>query len=256
MIRLTRLPSPFVDAIPLVLLPGWGMSSSVWEELLPTLTRRFEVAQVDWDESVPEREWPKVLAMLAETMGRPAIWMGWSLGGQLALDLADRYPASVIALVMIASNPAFVQRDGWACGMSREVFADFRAQVAQDASTALSRFAGLQAQGGASSRTETKRLRAMLDRQLSGEFLLLTLALLESLDLREAWARVDVPVLSVLGRHDALVPVSLAPSLARLNERAQVRIVESAHAPQISVPTLLLDALEGMLTGTGIAHER
>src|SRR5258708_6673477 len=42
--------------------------------------------------------------------------LGWSLGGQFALDLAAALPAGIERLVLISTTPKFVAEPGWRCG--------------------------------------------------------------------------------------------------------------------------------------------
>lgn len=42
-----------------------------------------------------------------------AIWLGWSLGGLVASQIALTHPERVQALVTVASSPCFSARDEW-----------------------------------------------------------------------------------------------------------------------------------------------
>ncbi len=49
-----------------------------------------------------------------------ALWLGWSLGGLVALRAALDYPANVRGLVMIASSPRFVSAPDWPHGVAAD----------------------------------------------------------------------------------------------------------------------------------------
>ena len=57
-----------------------------------------------------------------------AIWLGWSLGGLVASQIALTHPERVLALVTVASSPCFSARDEWP-GIKPDVLAGFQQQL-------------------------------------------------------------------------------------------------------------------------------
>lgn len=107
----------------LVLLHGWGLASEIWEPLLPQLTEHYRLTLIDLPGlgrspslALMERE-QVVDALLARAPSR-ALWLGWSLGGSLALAAAARAPERVSGLMLLAATPCFVQRDAWPWAMA------------------------------------------------------------------------------------------------------------------------------------------
>ena len=72
------------------------------------------------------------LADMAEVVLRQApdkaIWLGWSLGGLVASQIALTHPERVLALVTVASSPCFSARDEWP-GIKPDVLAGFQQQL-------------------------------------------------------------------------------------------------------------------------------
>ncbi|HEV2284607.1 MAG TPA: alpha/beta fold hydrolase, partial [Steroidobacteraceae bacterium] len=105
----------------LVLLHGWGMNLKVWDGLAAALGRRFRVIAIDlpghggseWDSSAPHpaAQVFRVHETLAPLTTRYHL-LGWSLGGQFALDLAAALPAAVERLVLVATTPRFLAGPG------------------------------------------------------------------------------------------------------------------------------------------------
>ena len=101
----------------LVLLHGWGLNLRVWDGLVRELAPRFRVIAIDlpghgrsdWDPraSTPAAQAWRVHETLAPLTTRYAL-LGWSLGGQFALDLSAALPAGIERLALIATTPRFL----------------------------------------------------------------------------------------------------------------------------------------------------
>lgn len=72
-----------------------------------------------------------------------AVWLGWSLGGLVASQVAIMRPERVQALVTVASSPCFAARDDWP-GIKPEVLAGFQQQLSDDFQRTVERFLALQ----------------------------------------------------------------------------------------------------------------
>lgn len=102
---------------PLVLLHGFTGSVATWRPFLPALAARFDTIAIDlpghgatdapWD---PARyRMPRVVADLAVLLDRlsvgSAAWLGYSMGGRVALRFAVARPAQVAALILEGAAP-------------------------------------------------------------------------------------------------------------------------------------------------------
>ncbi|MCB1676625.1 MAG: alpha/beta fold hydrolase, partial [Halioglobus sp.] len=147
----------------LVLLHGWGANREIWRPLVARLRPWADTTLVDIPGCAPGLEPPQesgldaVLAALSACTAGPAVYVGWSLGGQLAIELALRDSARVAAVITICSNPRFVATDAWP-GMSGEVFGGFCASAAADPTAALRRFDSLQVAGARGPRALLRQL--------------------------------------------------------------------------------------------------
>ncbi|ODN67960.1 alpha/beta fold hydrolase [Methylophaga muralis] len=137
----------------LVMVHGWSMHSGVWQPLIELLADKFTLhlvdlpghGQSDWQAEALQIE--PLLAKLADSLPLTAHWLGWSLGGQLSLAFASRYPQRVNKLILLAANPKFVTSDDWHCAMDAAVFAVFAGQLDHNQRETLKRFVMLQARG-------------------------------------------------------------------------------------------------------------
>lgn len=240
------------EAPVLVLLHGWGMQSAVWETFMPLLTPHVHVRCID----LPGYGRSAAVAMpasldaladkLLEVAPARAVWLGWSLGGLVAMALAVRQPSRVSHLVLMAATPCFVQRDDWSCAMSQQDFAAFAEALQQDAEAALKRFLALQCHGAVSRKEDLRFLQSCLTQQPvpSVDALVRGLAMLKDNDRRTQMSSLSVPVLYLLGEQDALVPARIAPALSSLLPSSTIRVMEgAAHVPFLSHPQSCADAV-------------
>jgi pimeloyl-[acyl-carrier protein] methyl ester esterase len=229
----------------LVLLHGWGLHGGVWEPLLPELTPRFTVHVVD----LPGHGYSRGLAApsTAEEMARPilaslpqpATWLGWSLGGIVALAAARLAPATVQRLALVGATPKFAQSPDWPHGMPLDTLRAFADELERDYRGVLLRFLSLQLGNGEAQRALLRTLRASLFSrgEPSVASLRAGLAILEDSDLRASLGEIAAPALVVHGARDRLVPVEAGEHLAAHLRRATLRRLEAdGHAPFLSRP--------------------
>ncbi len=104
------------EAIPILFLHGFGSSLGQWRYVLEPLSARHGVYAVDLlgfgrSQKAPERYgaalWmAQVYDFWRSWINRPMILVGHSLGGSVALAIADTYPAIVQGLVLFTLPPS------------------------------------------------------------------------------------------------------------------------------------------------------
>lgn len=240
----------------LVLIHGWGMNSTVWSSLLEPLSQRYRFTLIEmpghgfseFDQACQGLDqW--VDAVLQAAPER-AIWIGWSLGSMLAQRAAVLAPERVEGLVSIAGTPRFVQADNWRNAMEQETLRRFATDLQTDHSKTLDRFLLLQAHGDTGVRKLLRPLRKDLNSRPSPskEALEAGLNLLLKVDLRTDLSRLQCPSMWLLGRRDALVPVSVSEDLRELLPEAEIHIFRhAAHLPMLSDQARCLELLHGFI---------
>lgn len=232
---------------PLHLLHGWGFDARVMQPLARTLEESYRVRAHD----VPgiTTSWPMTMTLsesakcLAGAVEPGAVVAGWSLGGNVAVQLAHEQPDRVAALILICCTPCFVVQPHWACGIDPGALTALRARLQEDAIAGLSKFASWCAMG---ERAVKKTRRTLLDYTLSARTspsaLACGLGLLQSLDQRELLAQIDCPVAMLFGGNDHLVPVVAADHCQSLSANIQVRVIEDCgHGLPVSLPSCVAE---------------
>ncbi len=227
----------------LVLLHGWGMNAAVWEPLLPRLQQDFRVTRVELpghgasplvSGGLPD--WAEACLAIAPAQ---AVWLGWSLGGQVALQAALLQPQRISQLALVTATPSFVQRDDWPSAMPAAVFGQFAAALGSDPAATLRRFLGLQVKGGEDARGLLRRLSAALEERPAAQLAGLEagLKILLDQDLRSRLGDLQVASHWLFGSRDTLVPAEVASVLPSLLPAARVSLLSGAgHAPFLSHP--------------------
>jgi pimeloyl-[acyl-carrier protein] methyl ester esterase len=190
-------------------------------------------------------------ARLVSVIDQPACWLGWSLGGLLAIKIAASYPEKVSGIISVAANPCFVQREGWLSGMDQDVYRQFKSALKISPQKTLSRFVMLQAQGSASSKAVFTQLKAIMTQRSqhiqSLPQLMTTLMLLEN-DLRDEWSRLCCPGLHIYGEDDALVPAAVAAAVKALKPAHQIVSVKGAgHVPFLTSPDVVIQSIQAFM---------
>jgi pimeloyl-[acyl-carrier protein] methyl ester esterase len=178
-----------------------------------------------------------------------ACWLGWSLGGLVALQIAISHPAQVSKLVLVASTPRFITASDWPNAIAPEILANFSETLKKDIAGTLRRFVLLQTQGGERAKEVTRTLLAHINPySLNNDGLDAGLVLLRDSDLRVNLSAICCPTLAIMGQQDTLVPVGVGEWISAQLPQGQVCTIAGAgHAPFLSHPQAFWDILRNFL---------
>ena len=207
----------------LVLLHGWGLNAQVWDCITPQLASHFTLHLVDLpgygrSGGFGAMSLEAMAQRVLEQAPPQAVWLGWSLGGLVASQVAIMRPERVQALVTVASSPCFAARDDWP-GIKPEVLAGFQQQLSDDFQRTVERFLALQTMGTESARQDARALK-------------------------QAVLSLPMLFLRLYGRLDGLVPRKIVPLLDDLwPESESILFDKAAHAPFVSHPAAFCEPL-------------
>ncbi len=245
------------DTVTCVFVHGWAMNSAVWDDVIQQLPDWINVVLVDLPghgsmANVEANSLDDYVQALTPLVHRPVLWVGWSLGGLAVLRLAELYPQRVAAALLVATNPCFVRRDDWSCGVDSAVFSQFENELNQQQKKTIRRFLALQVKGLPNAMKVVKKLQSSIEQrgEASSHALTVGLDILLKADLRDVVRNYVVhndavqhhvalnnkPLIHwCFGAKDSLVPNELAGVLEK--DFAQKNIVvnkQASHAPFIS----------------------
>ena len=237
------------DAPTLVLLPGWGFSSAVFSPLIEHLRDR-SIMTLDLPGYGEERGTPAPRDVILSQLPPVCDLMGWSLGGQVAMEIAATNPGRVRRLVLVATTPCFVRRRGWNAGTPRAMFDEFNWRLAQDPIATLKNFLSRVARGDANERSVLRKLRVAASRAAAPDVLALRagLDLLRDMDLRKQVPAIRVPTLVIHGTRDRVVPPAAGRWITRHIAGAKfAALPDAAHAPFLSDTATFIAAMTRFL---------
>lgn len=251
-------------ALPLVCIHGWGMNLRAFDPLRAELRREFSTWAIDlpghgrsgWDNARADLE--SQLQDVQSVLPARCVLVGWSLGGQIALELARRAPQQVRALVLIASTPRFTQAPDWPHGLDVATLDSFRALLARDWRQALRDFVQLQVRGSRHAEVTQRQLEnALQSHGLPREAALNAgLEMLARTDQRAVLSQISQPVLVVSGQHDHVTPQASGRWLADALPRAHfVQIARAGHVPLLSHVEEMAAALREFLREPNVQRE-
>lgn len=229
----------------LVMIHGWGMHSGVFEPVVAALAQHFTLVLIDLPGCgqtplavVPDYSLASLVAWINSLVEEPAYWLGWSLGGLIATQMALSHPEKVWGLIQVATTPCFLEKPHWP-GIAPAVMQQFYDNLMSDYAKTLQQFMMLQVFQCVDCKAQLAKIKIQLARchAPSAQTLTLSFDLLRTVDLRAAMVRLTCPVLAILGRLDALVPVRVAPQLQMLIPQLNTLILSRAsHMPFLSHP--------------------
>lgn len=250
----------FVDVVgdgpALTLLHGWGLNGGVWDGVRDALAQRFTLHIIDlpghgFSEAQSISTMDALVDSVAAVMPAKSHLLGWSLGGQLALEYARRHAQRVDALMLVATTPCFLQRHDWPHAVTADVLTDFGTRLSDNPALTIKRFLALQVLNQPQLRTTLAALQtAVSARGMPTQTALSqALALLATNDLRSHLPHIPHNTLVLQGSHDALTPAAAGQWLAAQLPRARHQLFQSAaHAPFLSHRDEFLAAVNGFLS--------
>ena len=229
----------------LVLLHGWAMHSGIWSSVQERLAQYFRLHLVDLPghglSPAPSintlNSLENMSRMVKEGLPESSIICGWSLGGQVAMELALCIPERIKKLILVSTTPSFVQRDDWKWGMEGDTLNLFIKNLKRDYVSTLNRFLSLQVRGGGNTSELLRKLRKSVfqEGKLNEAGLQMGIEILFASDMRKRIKDINRPVILLHGENDVIA----YPNAARwMHEHLQssklIMLPHCGHTPFLS----------------------
>jgi pimeloyl-[acyl-carrier protein] methyl ester esterase len=188
----------------------------------------------------------------------PALWLGWSLGGTIALTAALELPQQVRGLAMLCATPKFVRDAGWPHGADGPLVHQLASDLETDYHATIERFLALEAMGSADPRAELRHLRELVFARGEPDLRVLQegIRILETSDRRAALPDLRVPSAWISGRRDRLVPPQAMAWSASRCAGQYTDIQQAGHAPFFGHADAVARALQPLLAPSSLEQVR
>jgi pimeloyl-[acyl-carrier protein] methyl ester esterase len=220
-----------------ILLHGWGVSNTVWQNFADQLKGFDKVSMPCLYEVANETEDNKLesaATILSKKINSNSIIVAWSIGGQVATQLAS-ITNKVKAIVYIASPPCFINKDGWLNVMSKKNIEELQNRLSADTVRTLKYFSGLVAHGDVSVKNTNKILRNNLADEKYKTILSLWLKQMIETDQTKQFVDLTVPIQIILAENDSLINSNVESQIKELNVNVRSVVINNCgHAPFIS----------------------
>lgn len=231
------------------MLHGWGMNSAVFtplaQEIETSVTCHIKNLPGHGNAALANCSHSDSAAQIADAWIEQLIAaappqffvLGWSLGGLLAIKIAELYPRRVLGTLLIATAPKFVSTGNWQAIANSEM-SNFAQQLKRDPITTVRSFLALQCLGATDSKKSMRYLLYSLKKHGKPlpQALKQGLKLLKEMDMRQQYQSLH-PAAVIFGECDQLISSDTQQQMLKLNLKAQSSVIANAgHAPHLSHP--------------------
>jgi pimeloyl-[acyl-carrier protein] methyl ester esterase len=240
--------------IPLVMLHGWAMHGSIFNPLVDTLREHCTMYLVDLPGHGFSRDCglplePQACARAIADATPSAIWLGWSLGGLIALQGALDFPQQVRGLAMLCATPRFVSGENWPQGRDPALVRQLATDLESDYHATIERFLALEVMGSPDPKAELRKLRTEVFARGEPDLRVLQegIRVLDETDLRACLPQLKRNSWWSAGRLDRLVHPSAMEWSAQTAQGQFHVIARAGHAPFLSHADVVAQTLRPWL---------
>ena len=240
----------------LVVLHGWALHCGLFDGIAAALAERFRVHFIDLPGHGQNAANPlpadidTLAGEVLDAAPTHAHWLGWSLGGMVAMAAAARAPARVHRVVTVASSPRFIVGPDWPAAIPVATLDAMAASLQENFHLTVKNFLALQVLGDDQAFSLLRELRdkAYAHGEPKAASLANGLKILRDADLRPRLRDIRAPLLAIMGSRDRLAPPAAGQALANLvPDGRSLTLAKAAHAPFISHREEFLDAVFAFL---------
>jgi pimeloyl-ACP methyl ester carboxylesterase len=235
---------------PLVLIHGYPLDHSIWDEVAPYLEKDFDLIIPDLrgfgDSDVMEAD-DSIIGFATDIAGlltnlkiKKAYLAGHSMGGYVALAFAREYPQRVSGLAMISSQmlaDAPERKEG-RYATARQVLDEGMSGVVESMTPKLSADARIQ-----------EYVRGLISKQRPLGIFSALYAMADRPDSSDIFKAFGFPVVIIHGDADALIPVERGREMKAAHTAAHyAELAGAGHMPMMEQPQAVAEALQTFLS--------
>ncbi|WP_026885537.1 alpha/beta fold hydrolase [Clostridium beijerinckii] len=229
----------------LIMLPGWGMNSLVWNEFDKLLSNDFELVFIEWDNVFSLNQFKeKVINVIEQKQISTFSILGWSLGSLVAQDIASDNLFNIKNLILVGCTSSFIQHNenGYNIGLNKKIVERMKSKLYKNPQETLYDFYdAMFSKEEKLKNYNNEFLQTMKSntKNQSIDSLSLGLDYLIQKDLRTKLFRINVPLLIIQGEDDNICPLKGAEYIKNMSANSNIEIIRAAgHIPFFTNPNV------------------
>ena len=221
----------------LIFIPGWGTDSSIFNAVLNRL--KLQSTNIDWWNCLSNNADNNELYLELEASDDPAVIIGWSLGGIIALSAAIKYHKRISGLFLMSTTSRMIEDKGY-YGVSENIIKAMIHKLKRTPIETLKGFFSL------CTNDTDNAIPGMQDAALKikKEDLLSGLLCLKNTDVRKDLGKIKLPVRIIHVEKDRVVSVKNGIYLSEKLPFSGIEILqEGEHLFFHEAPSFLVDEI-------------
>ena len=226
---------------PIVMFHAWAMNLKIFQPFVELFNiKKYKFILINLPDIHNEMIWEQVIEQIDCSLKKISVsefdLFGWSLGGQIAIDIYFKNKTKVNQLYLVSTTPQFVNSEQWKLGLEKSVFENFSNGILSDLQKTLNKFFKLQLMG----QKNRKEHQVFLDLHISKEKInILSLHnYLKHMQMKnyfDAIQQISCQVNLISGKKDKIVPIGSQHELLKMvKNKRYLFIDEASHIPFLS----------------------
>ncbi len=227
------------------LLHGWAMSSGIFSVIIDDLAKDFRLLIPDLrghGTSAVGTTYTlndfaaDIIALFKYLKLDNCHLLGWSLGGQIAMQLVADKLLPVERLIVVSSTPKFCQATDWLHGLPEVQVRALQRQLRRNSTSTIAEFMQMMFSGEQDTSmhiVSTSKQRILPDNEAGMQ----SLETLKTADIRSRLSAINTPTMVQHGKLDIIIPAAAGEYIANNIHAAELIVWDDVgHVPFMSRP--------------------
>jgi pimeloyl-[acyl-carrier protein] methyl ester esterase len=227
---------------PIIFIHGWAMNKDVFKPFFKKLDKnKYQLLFFDLPEMDENDAWEKCINQINDEIQNYNFdsfdLFGWSLGGQVAIEIYRLNREKVKKIILASSTPIFVNNDLWKFGLNEVIFENFAKAIMSDQKKTLTNFFNLQLMGQENKKEILKYLiNCVATQDLNINSLKFYLTHMKNNNFLTIMDNINCDIHLIAGDQDKIVPIESQTFMLKniRNVKKTIFINKASHVPFLS----------------------